>query len=97
MKTVGIAEAKAKLSELLGQVAYGGERIVLQRRGKPVAALVPMKDLARATGEKQADWLDSIVGLCADSPEVCDTLDEIVAERQQEIPREVPFPWENGR
>lgn len=95
MRTVGVAEAKAKLSELLGQVAHRGERIVLQRRGKPVAALVPMEDLERAVGEGRGDWLDSIVGLCADSPDLCDTLDAVVAERQAEMPRETRFPWED--
>jgi prevent-host-death family protein len=94
VKTVGVAEAKAKLSELLGQVAHRGERIILRRRGKPVAALVPMKDLEESDRDARGDWLDSIVGLCADSPDLCDALDEIVAERQTELPRETRFPWE---
>lgn len=95
--TVGVAEAKARLSELLARVAHGGERVILQRRGKPVAALVPMQDLERATGEPQADWLDSIVGLCADAPDLCDMLDYIVAERQKDMPRVTQFPWDGER
>jgi len=94
MKNVGVAEAKAKLSELLGQVAHRGERIVVRRRGKPVAALVPMQDLERAENDTRADWLDSVVGLCADSPDLCDTLDRIVAERKREMPRAARFPWD---
>ena len=94
MKTVGVAEAKAKLSELLGRVLHRGERVVIRRRGKPVAALVPMDDLERMEGEEKTDWLDSIVGLCADSPGFCDVLDEIVAARKAEMPRETRFPWE---
>ena len=39
MTTVGTAEAKAKLSELLDRVAKG-EEIVIERYGKPVAKLV---------------------------------------------------------
>jgi prevent-host-death family protein len=97
MKTVGVAEAKAKLSELLGQVLHKGERIVVRRRGKPVAALVPIEDLERTEGEPRADWLDSIVGLCADSPEFCDALDEIVADRKTQMPGDTRFPWEGGR
>ena len=95
MRSVGIAEAKAKLSELLAQVLHKGERIILERRGKPVAALVPMGDLDRVYPEAGPDWLDSIVGLCADSPELCDTLDQIVAERQTEMPRDASFPWDD--
>jgi prevent-host-death family protein len=94
MRTVGVAEAKAKLSELLGGVLHRGERVVIRRRGKPVAALVPMDDLDRVEAEETTDWLDSIVGLCADSPDLCDVLDEIAAERRTEMPRETRFPWE---
>ena len=37
---------REKLGDVLNRVAYGGERIILERRGKDVAALVPMADLA---------------------------------------------------
>lgn len=40
MKRVPIAEAKAHLSSLLQRVE-AGEEIVIARRGKPVARLVP--------------------------------------------------------
>ena len=36
---VGTHEAKTHLSEYLNRVRYGGERIVIERHGKPVAAL----------------------------------------------------------
>jgi prevent-host-death family protein len=39
MRTVGAFEAKNKLSELLDEVARGGE-VVITRHGKPVARLV---------------------------------------------------------
>jgi prevent-host-death family protein len=95
MKTVGVAEAKAKFSELLGRVAHGGERIIVHRRGKAVAALVPIADLPGVNGEPEHDWLDDIVGLCSDCPEVCDSIDQVVAERQREMPTDVRFPWED--
>lgn len=95
MKTVGVAEAKARLSELLGRVVHRGERIIVQRRGKPIAALVPLKDLEQTAGHPGSDWLDSITGLCAEAPGLCDDLDKIVAERQSEMSRETPFPWED--
>lgn len=34
------------LANVANRVAFGGERIILERRGKDVAALVPMDDLA---------------------------------------------------
>src|SRR5579884_3989683 len=46
-RNVAVAEAKARFSELLARVAHGGERIVIERHGKPVAALVAVADLER--------------------------------------------------
>ena len=42
MVEVSVAEAKAKLSELLKQVE-AGENVTITRRGKPVAVLSPSK------------------------------------------------------
>ncbi len=36
----GIAEARAHLGELVDRVYYTGEKIILEKSGKPVAALV---------------------------------------------------------
>ena len=33
------------LAETVNRVAYGKERVTVRRRGKPVAALVPLEDL----------------------------------------------------
>jgi prevent-host-death family protein len=46
MRTVSIREARQKLRSLLDDVATG-EEIVLVRRGKAVARLVPAKDDAK--------------------------------------------------
>jgi prevent-host-death family protein len=46
-KRVSAAQAKAHLSDLVAKVAYGGEQYVIERRGKPLAALVSVDDLER--------------------------------------------------
>jgi prevent-host-death family protein len=38
-------KAKDAFSDTVNRAAYGKERIILTRRGKPLAALVPMEDL----------------------------------------------------
>ena len=43
---LSITEIRDNLADALNRVAYGGERVVLQRRGKGVAALVSMDELA---------------------------------------------------
>ena len=43
---ISITKIRDNLADALNRVAYGGERVVLQRRGKGVAALVSMDELA---------------------------------------------------
>jgi prevent-host-death family protein len=42
MTTISLAEAKAKLSELVERAA-AGETVEITKRGKPVAQIVPVK------------------------------------------------------
>ena len=39
-------KARQDFAETVNRVAYGGERIVLHRRGRNLAALIPLDDLA---------------------------------------------------
>lgn len=43
-QTIGMMEAKSKLAELVGRVAYGGQRYVLERRGRPMAVLISFEE-----------------------------------------------------
>ena len=44
--TLDLTQARARLAESVNRVRYRGERIVIQKHGRPVAALVPVEDLA---------------------------------------------------
>ncbi len=46
MSNVSVAEARERFSEIIALVAYKGERFVVERKGKPMAALVSLEDLA---------------------------------------------------
>ena len=46
MSKVAVIDARKDLADILNRAAYGKERVVLTRRGKDVAAIVPMDDLA---------------------------------------------------
>ncbi|HTR65126.1 MAG TPA: type II toxin-antitoxin system Phd/YefM family antitoxin [Terriglobales bacterium] len=37
--------ARQNFSDMVSRAAYGGERIIVHRRKKPVAAIVPIEDL----------------------------------------------------
>jgi prevent-host-death family protein len=45
MTRLPASQVRTELADTLNRVAYGGERIVLHRRGKDIAALVSMADL----------------------------------------------------
>ena len=44
-KRVSAAQAKAQLSALSAEVAFGGQQVIIERRGRPLVALVSMADL----------------------------------------------------
>ena len=58
MDRINVAEARKKFSDLMSKVAYGGERIVVEYRGKPIMAWISIEELHRLeTLEKQANSL----------------------------------------
>ncbi|HRP07793.1 MAG TPA: type II toxin-antitoxin system Phd/YefM family antitoxin [Gemmatimonadales bacterium] len=53
--TISISRAREFLADLVVEVAYRGERVVLTRHGKPVAALVSVEDLEELENEKRRE------------------------------------------
>jgi prevent-host-death family protein len=45
MTKLAASQARDSFSDTLNRVAYRGERIVLRRRGRDLAAIVPLEDL----------------------------------------------------
>ena len=39
------SSARRNFSDMVSRAAYGGERIIVHRRKKPVAAIIPIEDL----------------------------------------------------
>ena len=60
MATMTVAEAKNRFSDVLRRAEYGGERVIVERHGKPVAAIVSTDDLRRLeAAEDAADLRDA--------------------------------------
>ena len=59
--SVKAEEARNKFSDIVNRAAYGHERIVVTRRGKDIAAVVPMEDLRliEQLVEKIEDLIDT--------------------------------------
>jgi len=78
-QNVSVAEAKKHLSELLGRVAFGKEQIVITKRGKPMARLVPTEEKIKHLAEAKG-WLD-------EGDSFFETIDQIVQDRGKHVPR----------
>ncbi len=53
-KRISAAEAKAQFSALVAGVAFRGEQYVIERQGKPLAALVSVHGLEKLQDESSA-------------------------------------------
>ena len=78
---INVAEAKRQFSDLLGRVAYRGETVVITRRGKPMAKLVP------PAFQEDAGHLGNVKGWLDEDDPYFTALDEIVAARARHLPR----------
>jgi prevent-host-death family protein len=45
MNRLPASKVRKRFSEAISRAAYGGERIIIERSGKPLAALISMEDL----------------------------------------------------
>ena len=96
--SVDTSRVKAQLSEFIGRVAFGHERVLVLRRGKPVAALVSVEDLrrleiadqSRANTETTAEHpIMKVYGRWAGPDDWDAILEEIYADRLASTGREI--------
>jgi prevent-host-death family protein len=71
MRTVSALDVRRRFGEIVDEAA-AGERIVIERAGQPIAAIVPLSDLEQVDpGRRKAARLaaiDSIVRLAREHP-----------------------------
>ena len=82
-----VADAKKTLSELMSRAAYNNERFLIQRRGKPMAALVSIEDLTRLEEETVAP--KGLLAALAEFEELESIVEEIYRQRKQTQDRPV--------
>jgi len=61
-----ISEARESFSTTVNRVAFGGERVVLTRHGRRVAAVVPIEDLELLESLEDARDLDDVRAALSD-------------------------------
>jgi prevent-host-death family protein len=89
MTDIGVAEAKRRFSELLDRVA-DGERIVVERRGRPAVVLVPPHDEATSGARPAPVGYAALAGALADLPELDEILSDVAEARRDATDRPGP-------
>ena len=93
--SVSVAEVKRRFSEFLSRVELRGERVLITRRGKPVAVLVhpgSIEDLRSSSTPAPADkrrGLLAAAGAWAEMEDVDRMIEEIYAARLRAADRDV--------
>ena len=65
-ETKRVSEARGEFSELVNRAAYGHERVMLTRHGKPIAAIISKEDLEYLEALEDRDDLAAIEAALAD-------------------------------
>ena len=92
---VSVAKAKAELSALMAAVAYQGQHVIIERRGRPMAALVSVDDLEQIDRERAASTRPrgalALIGAWSDvdDREIEAMVADIYAAREQDTGRQV--------
>lgn len=79
-KVIGMAEAKSRLAEVVGQVVYGRERFILQRRGRPMVVMISVEEYERL---KELAGIAAANSLSPLSPELHRRQEELVAQARR--------------
>ena len=95
-RRVGVAEAKATFSALIEGVQHRSERYVIERHGKPAAALVSVEELERLEADRPPEsgrtgglgLIGMWRGILSDE-EIDDMVAAIYADRERDVPREI--------
>jgi prevent-host-death family protein len=92
---VGLAEAKAKLSALVEDVRHGSHRYLIERHGKPAAAIISVEELAKL---EELDGRDAkpmgflaLLGAWGDVDDsvIDEFLEEVYRTREEDMDRPV--------
>ena len=86
---MGVAEVKRNFADVVGEVVHTGRRIIVERRGRPMVAIVPLE--AREQALTPGQRLASAVG--SGEPEDADFerfMAEVVRARRRRLPRAAP-------
>lgn len=89
VRKIGVAQIKARLAEVLRGVEQSGQRVIVERRGRPVAVIQPYDPEAFAPDRRH--WAEELEGVAGDIEDFEEVLEEVVGSRSSARPRPVDF------
>ncbi|MBI3947172.1 MAG: type II toxin-antitoxin system Phd/YefM family antitoxin [Armatimonadetes bacterium] len=91
-RTLSVAEAKSSFSAVVDRVASERDRVIISRRGKPLAALIPLEELEeleRLRAAQGAESLAAVAGQWEGFEEIVPFVEDAYASRQRTAGRSV--------
>jgi prevent-host-death family protein len=83
---MGVAEVKRRFADVVGQVVHGGRRVIVERRGRPVVAIVPLGEMEE--GMRPGPRLARAVGFGgADGDSFRELMRKVMRQRRRRMPR----------
>jgi prevent-host-death family protein len=83
---MSVAEVKRRFADVVGMVVHGGVRVIVERRGTPVVAIVSTEEAGGTAGARlaQAFRAGGVEG-----ERFATFMQDVVSEREQLVPRPV--------
>jgi antitoxin (DNA-binding transcriptional repressor) of toxin-antitoxin stability system len=91
-KKVGVAEIKRTFSAVVSEVSLNREHFIIEKKGKPMAAIVSVEELAIIEGLEKGGkrkGLLSAIGAWEDFPDIEKTIENIFDERSKSKDRDI--------
>jgi len=85
-KNIGVAEVKKHFSEVMSQISQVGEQFIIEKKGKPMAAMVGLKDLEMIEGSSKKEkrkGLLAAIGAWEDYEELDKVIKDIYKNRKR--------------
>ena len=86
---MGVAEVKRHFADVIGEVVHARRRIIVERRGRPVVAIVPLDETFdfRTPGQRLAE----VIGFGGEEgTRFHEFMKQVVKERHKRMPRPLP-------
>lgn len=82
MTRTGATALRNKIGDLLARVRYRRERVIIEHRGKPVAALIPLEDL-ELLERLEEEWETRLLRAAKASSEKLVPFEELIAQYER--------------